>query len=208
MEFDPETIVTLEAFDEETPIKLPINIALQMEYVKDILQVTGCDEPHIKLEEIEYKTLKKVIEYCEYYSNNPRPPAYDAMDKPLTFVEEDFGEGQIEGDTSPIDPWHVSAIVMYQENVKPCEWDTEYFSIYGYENRMELFKIQNAANILQHKQLFLIASLVIAKWIEAQNYTIEQLRDYFYRENDLTEEEEEALREKYKWAFENDEDTF
>ncbi|CAA0383247.1 unnamed protein product [Arabidopsis thaliana] len=76
------------------------------------------------------------------------------------------------------------------------KWDKEFME----KDTSTIFDLIKAANYLNIKSLFDLACQTVADMIKGN--TPEQMREFFNIENDLTPEEEAAIRRENKWAFE------
>ena len=76
------------------------------------------------------------------------------------------------------------------------KWDKEFME----KDKSTIFALTNAANFLNNKSLLHLAGQTVADMIKGN--TPKQMREFFNIENDLTPEEEAAIRRENKWAFE------
>ncbi|KAL9253959.1 SKP1-like protein [Drosera capensis] len=76
------------------------------------------------------------------------------------------------------------------------EWDTKFANV----DQTVMFDLILAANYMDIKGLLDLFCQSVADMIKDK--TVEEVREIFNIENDFTEEEERALRDEHKWAFE------
>jgi len=76
------------------------------------------------------------------------------------------------------------------------KWDKEFME----KDKSTIFALTNAANFLNNKSLLHLAGQTVADMIKGN--TPKQMREFFNIENDLTPEEEAAIRRENKWASE------
>ncbi|EES13900.1 hypothetical protein BDA96_07G149400 [Sorghum bicolor] len=75
-------------------------------------------------------------------------------------------------------------------------WDAEFVKV----DQATLFDLILAANYLNIKGLLDLTCQTVADMMKGK--TPEEIRETFHIKNDLTEEEEEAIRTENRWAFE------
>lgn len=116
------------------------------------------------LENVDGKTLSKIIEYIEYHYTHPPIE----IEKPLRSTEMKEMVG---------------------------EWDANWIDV----GDDELFDLILAANYLNIPSLLDLGCAKVATFMKGK--TVEQIRDRFHIENDLTPAEVEAIKEENKWAL-------
>ena len=141
--------------------------------IKDMLEdQEGDDQTVIPIPNVNGRTLKYVLEYCEYHWNNKADP----IDKPL--------RGKIE---EVISSWDRQFLLT--DLIKG-----------GDEKQHELLiDVIMAANFLNIKDLLDLTCASVASMIKGK--TPEQIRALFNIENDFTPEEEEKIREENRFVL-------
>lgn len=143
--------------------------------IKDMLDDQEDDQQTvIPIPNVNGRTLRYVIEYCEHHWNNKADP----IEKPLRGKIEDV-----------ISAWDKQ--FLFTDLVKG-----------GDEKQHELLiDVIMAANFLNIKDLLDLTCATVASMIKGK--TPEQIRALFNIENDFTPEEEEKIREENRWCEES-----
>jgi len=155
--------------------KLSRNAAKMSGLLKDMLEdQSEGEQTVIPIPNVSGRTLKYVIEYCEYHKDSPADP----IDKPL--------KGKIEDVVCEWDKAY-----LFKDLVK--DHDEKQHDL--------LIDVVMAANFLNIKDLLDLTCACIASMIKGK--TPEQIRSLFYIENDFTPEEEAKIREENRWCEES-----
>jgi len=125
------------------------------------------EQPALPLSAVTENTLKKVLEYCVHHKD----------DGPFVPTE--------------VPPQKKGEPIKAKDSTIKDEWDLEFL-----KNELPLnLDILLAANYLEIKPLFELMCKCMANHMRGK--TPDQLRSFFGLENDLTPEEESALRVKW-----------
>ena len=167
--------VVLQSNDQKPVEYLVSRDAVKMSgLMKDMLEDQDGDDQQtvIPIPNVNGRTLKYVLEYCEQHHNNRAEP----IDKPL--------RGKIE---EVISTWDRQFLLT--DLIKG-----------GDEKQHELLiDVIMAANFLNIKDLLDLTCASVASMIKGKNP--EQIRALFNIENDFTPEEEEKIREENRYDF-------
>lgn len=141
------------------------------------LKVDANDErlnDSLELHNVDAKTLKKILEYCEKYKNVEYVPKGDDEDTRVTLTEDDKAYLDVSGDDL-VDILLVSFFSIARTKV--IVQGANYLDIPG------------IVDIVTQK----IADLTIGK-------TVEQLRKLFGVQNDFSEQEQKENKDRFFWV--------
>jgi S-phase kinase-associated protein 1 len=166
-------MLTLRSSDYEE-FEVEEAVMMKSEIIRFMIE-DDCANNVIPLPNVNSKTLALVIEYCNKHVHAAAKPADDDSDAAETTSASSAGGGG---------------------EVDLKKWDAEFVKV----ATATLFDLIMAANYLDIKGLQDLTCRAVVDMIQGKSP--EEIRKTFNIKNDLTKEEEEAIRSENSWAFE------
>ncbi|KAJ3701300.1 hypothetical protein LUZ61_005005 [Rhynchospora tenuis] len=187
-----ENMITLTSSDGEEFV-VNEKVARECHTISNMM-LDDCVITNIPLPNVKSDILSKVIEYCKEHVAAAEKAAAEA-EKAAVEAEKAQAEAKPETEKN----WISSEPVALKANMDLEEWDKAFMNV----DVATLYDLILAANYLNVSGLLALATQTAANLIIGKSP--EQIRKTFHINNDLSTEEEKAIRDQYPWAFKESE---